>query len=94
MCLCLPAGGGRRWSCHLCGKRYLHSISLSQHMSVHRGHTICSLCGKVFSRVAKLNDHLERVHGVARRGRRARPGTPLSPSSMLAMAPGAAEAVP
>ncbi|KAF0293773.1 Broad-complex core protein isoform 6 [Amphibalanus amphitrite] len=55
-------GDDRRWSCPVCGRRYLHSISLSQHMSVHRGDTTCPICARVFSRVAKLNDHLERVH--------------------------------
>ena len=56
-------------------------------MSVHRGHTTCHLCHRVFSRVAKLNDHLERVHGVTRRARRTRPGAPPAPSCAAGAVP-------
>ncbi|XP_037094342.1 zinc finger protein 596-like [Pollicipes pollicipes] len=49
-------------SCKICGKWYGHEKSLSLHMKVHEGLTVCVVCGKVSSKVADLRKHLKMVH--------------------------------
>nr|CAD7433013.1 unnamed protein product [Timema monikensis] len=50
------------FSCSLCGKEFRHAGSLSMHQKLHRGHTRCPICEKVFSRAYYLKVHLQCVH--------------------------------
>ncbi|XP_037084320.1 zinc finger protein 77-like [Pollicipes pollicipes] len=57
--------------CGVCGRRYLHRVSLSHHVKKHQGLTTCRLCGKVLGIMAHLRTHLEIVHGMSREAVRA-----------------------
>ncbi|XP_037094054.1 zinc finger and BTB domain-containing protein 49-like [Pollicipes pollicipes] len=60
---CSEDGGSQGgMSCKICGKWYGHEKSLSLHMKVHEGLTVCVVCGKVSSKVADLRKHLKMVH--------------------------------
>ncbi|XP_049775496.1 broad-complex core protein isoforms 1/2/3/4/5-like isoform X12 [Schistocerca cancellata] len=51
-----------RFRCDICGKSFKHSTSLSMHRQLHRGHTLCPICHKVFSRTQYLKVHMYAVH--------------------------------
>ncbi|KAE8746199.1 hypothetical protein FOCC_FOCC007071 [Frankliniella occidentalis] len=48
--------------CRTCGKRFRHRSSLSKHQHVHRGTTVCALCGAVLSSIDYLKRHVDAVH--------------------------------
>ena len=63
-----PADGSggpeeRPFTCSVCGAGYRSSLSLKQHRHLHLGHTVCPVCGRTLSVVARLRDHLRHVHG-------------------------------
>ncbi|KAK3923793.1 Zinc finger protein OZF, partial [Frankliniella fusca] len=49
--------------CATCGKRFRHRTSLCKHQHVHRGTTVCALCGATLSSIDYLRRHVEAVHG-------------------------------
>ncbi|KAF0312962.1 Zinc finger protein 256 [Amphibalanus amphitrite] len=57
------SGGGRTpLHCSVCWRAYTNPQSLQKHLPVHRGHTTCRVCGRVFDRVARLNAHVRAAH--------------------------------
>ena len=55
-----PTNGG--YTCEICGATYRHPQSWYSHKQTHRGRTNCKICGKTFSRIALLNNHLIQIH--------------------------------
>ena len=41
---------------------YHHVNSLSDHRTLHRGLTTCTICGKVYSTKSTLTAHMRRIH--------------------------------
>lgn len=50
--------------CQICGKAFKHAGSLSMHRRLHRGHTQCPVCHKVFSRTYYMKVHMQLIHHV------------------------------
>jgi uncharacterized Zn-finger protein len=50
--------------CQVCGKAFKHAGSLSMHRRLHRGHTQCPVCHKVFSRTYYMKVHMQLIHHV------------------------------
>ncbi|XP_023714041.1 broad-complex core protein isoforms 1/2/3/4/5 isoform X13 [Cryptotermes secundus] len=50
--------------CQICGKAFKHAGSLSMHRRLHRGHTRCPVCHKVFSRTYYMKVHMQLIHHV------------------------------
>ncbi|XP_063232785.1 protein tramtrack, beta isoform-like isoform X4 [Bacillus rossius redtenbacheri] len=51
-------------ACDFCGKTFKHVGSLSMHRRMHRGHTQCPVCLKVFSRAYYMKIHMQALHKV------------------------------
>ena len=61
-CSLVPAEAGADFSCNVCGLRYRSHRSLTQHMKMHEGLTVCQVCGKVSNNRPDLRKHLVLVH--------------------------------
>jgi len=66
-----PSSGGPEeaelrlpYVCQACGKAFKHAGSLSMHRRLHRGHTQCPVCHKVFSRTYYMKVHMQLIHHV------------------------------
>ncbi|CAG7827821.1 unnamed protein product [Allacma fusca] len=52
----------RLFDCNLCGKKFSHFFSLSQHLKNHSSPFSCGICGTGFSLQANLDLHNEKAH--------------------------------
>lgn len=54
----------KRYDCHLCGKTYKHSGTLTRHLKNHSGYKpfVCSVCNKAFYRQDTCREHVLQVH--------------------------------
>ncbi|CAH1776325.1 unnamed protein product [Owenia fusiformis] len=53
-----------KWSCDICGKKFISITHLNNHKNVHTGEKPfkCPLCLKGFTQTSSLNLHQRRVH--------------------------------
>ncbi|XP_043208010.1 broad-complex core protein isoforms 1/2/3/4/5-like isoform X1 [Amphibalanus amphitrite] len=51
-------------TCPVCGQRYWSLASLHNHVSLHRGTTVCPVCSKICSTTSNRNRHMANKHGV------------------------------
>ena len=57
--------GVRAFVCHICGKAYGFSTSLSRHMDIHEGKKYdCDMCGMSLTQSATLKRHKKTAHGI------------------------------
>ena len=49
--------------CSICYKTFKARDSFRQHLALHKGRTVCALCGRVFSTLTNLYKHQRQKHG-------------------------------
>jgi len=54
--------GERLYRCSTCGKEFLRSGEYADHRRVHAGENVCPVCGKVFTRLHNMKEHLSSAH--------------------------------
>jgi len=59
--------GDKRYHCTICGQRFLRCGEYTDHCRVHSGQNVCPLCGKAFTRLHNMKEHMNSAHAGSRR---------------------------
>lgn len=58
--------GEKRYHCTTCGQRFLRCGEYTDHRRVHAGQNVCLVCGKSFTRLHNMKEHMSSAHAGAK----------------------------
>ena len=54
--------GEKPYHCSICGKQFLRCGEYTDHRRVHAGQNVCLICGKAFTRLHNMKEHMNSAH--------------------------------
>jgi len=54
--------GEKPYHCSICGKQFLRCGEYTDHRRVHAGENVCLICGKAFTRLHNMKEHMNSAH--------------------------------